>query len=200
MKIVLASNNQNKLQELNALIRKLPIKLVSQAAFNVSEIEETGLTFVENALIKARHASRTTGLPAIADDSGLVVSALNGAPGIYSARYAGDNATSHDHIKKLLAELKDIPDQDRHAYFYCVLVCLLCEQDPIPLICDGKWHGSISHQIKGNKGFGYDPVFYIPSKKKTAAQLSLTIKNKMSHRGMALQQLLHRLPEKLCPR
>ncbi|HLB42797.1 MAG TPA: RdgB/HAM1 family non-canonical purine NTP pyrophosphatase [Gammaproteobacteria bacterium] len=197
MKIVFASNNKNKYRELNALIKQLSIELILQSDSGIDEIEETGLTFVENALNKARHASRMAGLPAIADDSGLAVAALNGAPGIYSARYAGDYATSESNINKLLIELKDIPDKHREAYFYCVLVCLLDERDPMPLICEGKWQGRILHQAKGNKGFGYDPIFYIPSKRKTAAELSLAIKNKISHRGIALQMLMHRLVEKL---
>ncbi|OGT37741.1 MAG: non-canonical purine NTP pyrophosphatase, RdgB/HAM1 family [Gammaproteobacteria bacterium RIFCSPHIGHO2_12_FULL_37_14] len=220
MKIVFASNNQNKLSELNALINKRPllkqtpvnlslkksarmthpsatIELISQSFYGVTEVEESGLTFVENALIKARHASQITGLPTIADDSGLVVPILNNAPGIYSARYAGDNATAEDNIEKLLNNLKNVPSRQRNAYFYCVLVCILHEHDPIPLICEGKWQGSIACQLKGKQGFGYDPIFYIPAKKRTAAQLSPIIKNKISHRGIALQLLMKRLAEKL---
>ena len=202
MKIVFASNNKNKFDELNAFMKKniqnkSSFKLIFQADLNIPEIEETGLTFVENALLKARHVARLTKLPTIADDSGLVVTALNGAPGIYSSRYAGNAARAKDNIKKLLAELKNVPVQNRKAYFYCILVYLIHEKDPTPLICEGKWEGKISSQAKGQHGFGYDPVFYIPSKKKTAAELPLVLKNKISHRGMALQLLIKKLSDQL---
>ena len=163
----------------------------------MDEAEETGLTFVENALIKARHAALITGLPAIADDSGLAVAALCGAPGIYSARYAGTKAKAHDNIKKILMELKDIPDENRHASFHCLLVFLSHAKDPTPLVCDGKWSGIILHSPKGENGFGYDPIFYVPEQKQTAAELSPSLKNQISHRGMALQSLLKLLPEKI---
>lgn len=197
MKIVLASNNAGKIRELKELLKHLPIDLVSQSDFNVPEIEETGLTFIENALIKARLASRVTGLPAIADDSGLAVTALNGAPGIYSARYAGKNATDKDNIKKLLEELNDIPDEKRQAYFHCVLVFMSNYQDPTPIVCDGIWAGQILHAPKGEDGFGYDPIFYVPDEKKTAAEFPLAIKNKISHRGRALQLLTKKLEENI---
>lgn len=196
MKMVFASNNKNKFYELNALVKdQSAIELIPQTDLNMNEIEETGLTFIENALQKARYASRMARLPAIADDSGLVVPALNGAPGIYSARFAGYSATAEDNIKKLLEELKD--GINRQAYYYCVLVCILNEQDPIPLMCEGKWKGEVSYQPQGNQGFGYDPIFYLRHENKTAAELPLAIKNKISHRGLALQLLMQRLPEKI---
>ncbi|RDI41322.1 XTP/dITP diphosphatase [Aquicella lusitana] len=197
MKIVLASNNPGKIQEFSELLKNFHLEIIPQSAFNIAEAEETGLSFIENALIKARHASRLTGLPAIADDSGLVVSALHGAPGIYSARYAGTQANAQDNIKKLLHELKDVPEGNRQAQFHCVLVFVSHEKDPTPLVCDGSWSGTILHEPKGEKGFGYDPVFYVPSEGKAAAELPSTIKNEISHRGQALQILLKRLPEKI---
>lgn len=170
---------------------------IPQTEMGVTDIPETGLTFVENAILKARHACQTTGLPAIADDSGLAVAALNGAPGIYSARYAGANAKAPDNIKKLLTELKDIPIAARQACFHCVLVYLSHAEDQTPLICHGMWHGSILTAAQGEGGFGYDPVFFVPAEKKSAAELSLASKNRLSHRGQALRQLMKNLPEKL---
>lgn len=198
MKAVLASNNPGKIREFNALLQPFHLTLIPQSELGVEEIAETGLTFIENALIKARHAAHITGLPAIADDSGLAVDALMGAPGIYSARYAGENATAKDNIKKLLQELACIPDEKRHAHFHCVLVFMSYDLDPTPIVCDGKWSGMILREPKGADGFGYDPVFYIPDLKKTAAELPLAIKNKISHRGIALQSLTKMLSEKLC--
>jgi len=197
IKIVLASNNQGKIAELTALLKGYHIDLVPQAQLGVDEIEETGLTFIENALLKARHAALKTGLPVIADDSGLSVNFLNGEPGIHSARYAGNKASAKDNIKKLLDNLKNVPDEKRHAFFYCVLVYLSHANDPVPLVCSAKWTGTILHEPKGEQGFGYDPVFYVPSERKTAAELPASIKNKMSHRGLALQSLLKSLPEKI---
>ena len=199
MKVVLASHNQGKIREFQALLKNYAIDIIPQADLGVSDIAETGVTFVENALIKARHAARTTGLPALADDSGLTVAALKGAPGIYSARYAnagGVNA-SHANIAKLLTALGDVPDAERRAYFYCVLVFITHENDPTPLICDGKWHGSILTAPRGEFGFGYDPVFYVPSEGRASAELTPEVKNKMSHRGIALQSLLKLLPDKI---
>lgn len=196
-KVVLASHNAGKIREFKELFRPFHIDLLAQADLGVNDIEETGLTFVENALLKARHASRVTGLPAIADDSGLVVPALDGAPGIYSARYAGEKANAKDNIAKLLSALKDVPDEKRGASFHCVLVYISHEKDPTPLICDGQWSGVILHSPQGEDGFGYDPIFYIPSEKKTAAELPLAVKNTMSHRGKALQLLIQSLAEKL---
>jgi len=197
MKVVLASNNSGKIREFKELLTPFHFQLIPQAELGISEAEETGLTFIENALIKARHASRLAGLPALADDSGLTVKVLQGAPGIYSARYAGVHASSSDNIKKLLNELKGMPDEKRQAYFYCVLVFLSHENDPTPLLCTGKWSGMILPEEKGEEGFGYDPVFYVPSENKTAAELPLAIKNKISHRGLAFQTLIRLLPEKL---
>lgn len=188
MKVVLASNNAGKLRELQAVLTVLDLDLVPQGELNVLDVEETGFTFVENALIKARHACRQTGLPAIADDSGLQVPALSGAPGVYSARYSGGD--SHDNIKKLLLNMKGFDGVERRAAFYCVIVYLAHENDPTPLICQGKWEGSILSTPVGEGGFGYDPIFYVPSRQLTAAQLSATEKNRLSHRGKALQQLL----------
>jgi len=196
MKIVFASNNTGKIRELNEFLKDQQIDLIPQNALAVNEIEETAVTFVENALLKARHASRLTGLPALSDDSGLSVPYLHGSPGIYSARYAGKKSSAEDNIKKLLTQLEGVPDENRHAFFYCVLVFLQHDEDPAPLICAGKWPGIILHEPMGGNGFGYDPIFYIPELKKTAAELPLTLKNKISHRGIALQALLKLLSEK----
>jgi len=197
MKITFASNNAGKILELSTLLKSFDIEIIPQASLNVSEIPETGLTFVENALIKARHACKQTGLPAIADDSGLEVFALHGAPGIYSARFAGEKASSNDNIKKLLSELKDIPDTYRYARFYCALVFMQHALDPTPLICEAEWAGTILTEPSGNQGFGYDPVFYDNDEKCSAAELPLEKKNLISHRGKALRLLLNKLPNKL---
>lgn len=187
-KIVFASNNQGKIQEL-----KYFLPIVGQKDLGVSDIAETGLTFVENALLKARHAAKITGLPAIADDSGLLVDYLNGAPGIYSARYAGEQANTQDNIKKLLTELNHVPQEKRSAHFYCVLVLMRHALDPTPLICEGIWEGFILEVPVGDSGFGYDPIFYDPQQQCSAAQMSLVLKNEISHRGKALKQLLSRI-------
>jgi len=197
MRVVLASNNIGKIRELKELLKDFHIHLIPQSELGVEEVDETGLSFIENALIKARHASRLTGLPAIADDSGLAVDVLHGLPGIYSARYAGAHATARSNIKKLLIALQDVPDAKRHASFHCVLTYMSHETDPTPLVCHGKWSGMILRTPKGVEGFGYDPVFYLPLEKKTAAELSFAIKNKISHRSLALQSLLTLLPEKI---
>lgn len=197
MKVVLASNNAGKIREFNALFQPLDLELISQATLGVDEIEETGLSFIENALIKARHAARMTGLPAMADDSGLVVSALKGAPGIYSARFAGKNANAEENIDKLLLALNAVPQEKRCAYFYAAIVFLSHDEDPTPLIATGSLTGKILTKRIGTEGFGYDPVFYIPELKKTAAELPLALKNQISHRGKALQQLIKQLLEKL---
>ncbi len=197
MKIILASNNQGKIHEFNELFKTFEHEIIPQSAFHVIDADETGLTFVENALIKARHACQLTGLPAIADDSGLAVAALNGAPGIYSARYAGKNVSAEEKNKKLLAELAVIPDDKRQASYHCVLVFMLHPKDPVPLICEGIWHGEILREPRGEKGFGFDPIFYLPGLEKSVAELSPELKNKISHRGKALQMLTHKLAEKL---
>jgi XTP/dITP diphosphohydrolase len=197
MQVVLASNNVNKIEEFKILLHPYKIELLLQSQLGVPEVEETGLTFIENALIKARHASRITGLPALADDSGLVVDALNGAPGIYSARFAGVKAIAEDNIEKLLLALEKTGDPERKASFHCVLVFMSHAIDPIPIVCAGKWKGSILTTPRGKEGFGYDPIFYVPSEKKSAAELPLARKNKISHRGMAAQSLLNLLSDKL---
>lgn len=194
--IVLASGNLGKLKELQLLLAALPVNIIAQSGFGVDDADETGLTFIENAIIKARHASAITGLPAIADDSGLAVDALGGAPGIYSARYAELPAAikglerDQANNSKLLAALRDTPDQQRGAQFHCVLVFLRHAADPTPLVCHGQWHGSILHAAAGEGGFGYDPVFLVPERGCSSAELSATEKNRISHRAQASQQLL----------
>lgn len=194
-KIVLATGNAGKVRELDAMLAPLKLHVVAQSEFDVPEVAETGTTFVENAIIKARHAARITGLPAIADDSGLVVDALGGAPGIYSARYSGEGATDAKNIDKLLAELQDVPMDARSARFICCLVYLRHADDPTPIICEGAWEGRIAREAFGEGGFGYDPVFYVPALAKTAAELSKEEKNAISHRGQALKALLAKLGE-----
>ena len=194
-KIVLASNNKGKVHELGKMLSSLDMEVHPQSEFNVDEVEETGLTFVENAILKARHAAKVSGLPAIADDSGLEVDTLNGAPGIYSARYAGTGATDEQNLQKLLADLKDIPDEQRTARFQCLLVYLRHADDPTPLICQGTWEGLITREPMGDNGFGYDPVFYVPTHNCTSAQLTPEQKNQLSHRGQALNKLLAKLPK-----
>ncbi|OGT37576.1 MAG: non-canonical purine NTP pyrophosphatase, RdgB/HAM1 family [Gammaproteobacteria bacterium RIFCSPHIGHO2_12_FULL_38_14] len=196
MKIIFASQNAGKHRELSAFFAPLHLDLVLPAANDTFEVEETGATFIENALIKARHACHISGLPSLSDDSGLVVKALSGAPGIYSARYAGKKASAAENIKKLLDNLKNIPDENRQAYFYCVIVLMQHENDPTPMICEGRWDGFILHEEKGHLGFGYDPIFYVPSQKKTAAELPIDLKNKISHRGIALTLLKRKLLER----
>lgn len=197
MKIVLASNNAGKINEMQKAFLPFKFELIPQSQLGIEEVEETGLTFIENALIKARHASRCSGLPALADDSGLAVAALKGAPGIYSARFAGKNAKSADNIQKLLSALSNVPNSERLASFHCVLAFISHENDPTPLISEGVWHGMITRESSGHDGFGYDPIFYVPEEKRTAAELSLEIKNTISHRGLAIQSLLTLLPGKL---
>lgn len=189
-KIVLASTNSGKLKELTAALHELPVEVVPQTVFNICEIEETGSTFVENAIIKARHAAHFSGLPALADDSGLCVDGLLGEPGVYSARYAGPNAKNEDRINKLLDELQQRSPANRKAHFYCTLVLLRHANDPAPIICQGVWHGEILHEKKGEHGFGYDPIFYVPEYQCSAAELPLFIKNQISHRGQAVNELI----------
>lgn len=194
-KIVLASGNAGKLIELQQILAEKGINLLPQAEFAVSDIEETGLSFVENALIKARHACLETGLPAIADDSGIEVDALNGEPGIYSARYAKLNGASRDaadkaNNKKLLSALEQVAEADRSARFQCVIVFLRHDRDPTPLICTGTWEGRVLFSETGENGFGYDSLFYVPSHDCASAQLSAEEKNSISHRGQALRALM----------
>lgn len=188
MKLVIASSNRGKLAELRALLGD-GFTLHAQSDLGVSDAEETGLTFIENAILKARHASRCTGLPALADDSGLCVDALNGAPGLYSARYAGQHGDHQANIDKLLLDLEGKPDAARSARFVCVIALLRHADDPLPLIAQGTWEGRILHARSGSGGFGYDPVFYSPAHGCSAAELSSDIKNRDSHRGHALAQL-----------
>lgn len=192
-KIVLATNNQGKVNELQTLLADAGFNIVAQKEFNVPDVDETGLTFIENAILKARHTAKLTGLPAIADDSGLVVDALNGAPGIYSARYAGYHGNDKLNNQKLLSQLHNVPAEKRTAYFYCALVFMRHDNDPTPIICLGKWHGLILNQEQGEGGFGYDPLFYIPELDCTAAQLSKEHKSQISHRGQALKQLITKI-------
>lgn len=192
-RIVLATGNQGKVNELGSLLSSKGIDIVPQSQFDVSEVAETGTTFVENAIIKARHAAKCTGLPAIADDSGLEVDALNGAPGVYSARFAGENATDSNNIDKLLTDLQNIPNEQRSARFHCVLVYMTHADDPTPVICHGIWEGTIKQERHGDGGFGYDPVFWLESLEKSAAELTKEQKNSISHRGKALSQLVEKL-------
>ncbi len=195
MRLVLASNNAGKLAEFNRLLEGSGMQAVAQAELGVDEAEETGLTFVENAILKARNAARITGLPALGDDSGLCVDALDGAPGLYSARYSGPDGNAARNIAKLLDALRDVPDERRTARFCCALVLLRHADDPQPLIAEGRWEGRILHAPRGDRGFGYDPVFLDPDNNLTAAELDPAIKNRISHRGRALELLRQRLPE-----
>jgi len=196
-KWVLATGNQGKVKEMSGLLNSFSIEVLPQSKFNVPDVPETGTTFVENAIIKARHAAKLTGLPAIADDSGLEVDFLNGQPGIYSARYAGELATDQDNIDKLLNKLEGINPEQRKARFQCVLVYLRHELDPTPIICQGTWEGSITETVEGENGFGYDPVFWVESEQSTSAQLNKQRKSELSHRGKALTQLVALLQKQL---
>ncbi|GGD44528.1 RdgB/HAM1 family non-canonical purine NTP pyrophosphatase [Pseudoxanthomonas indica] len=193
MKLVLASSNAGKLEELRELLADTGIELIAQSDLGVDDAEETGATFVENAIIKARHAARLTGLPALADDSGICVDALDGAPGLYSARYAGEHGNASRNIDKLLEALREVPDAQRGAHFYCVLVLLHHAGDPQPLIVEGQWQGRILHARQGQGGHGYDPVFLDPVHGQSAAEMPLPLKNGLSHRGQALAALKQRL-------
>jgi XTP/dITP diphosphohydrolase len=192
-KIVLASNNAGKVREINQLLAGEQITVVAQKEFNIPDTIEDGLSFVENAIKKARHASSLSGLPAIADDSGIEVDALNGAPGIYSARFAGPGASDETNLKKLLSHLEEIPEDQRTARFQCLLVYMRHSEDPTPIICQGTWEGRILHQPRGENGFGYDPIFYVPTHDCSSAELEPEVKNSLSHRGQALKRLLQAL-------
>ncbi len=187
--IILASSNAGKVREINQLLTQLHFKVRPQGEFGVPDAEETGLSFVENAILKARNAAVHTGLPALADDSGLEVDALHGAPGIYSARYAGVGASDQANLDKLLAVLRDVPEAARSARFQCLLVYLRHAEDPTPLICQGTWEGRILFEARGDHGFGYDPVFYVPTHDCASAELAPEVKNSLSHRGQALRKL-----------
>ncbi len=193
MKLVIASGNRGKLAEFESLFGEHGIECIAQGALGVGDVDETGLTFVENALIKARHAARITGLPALADDSGLCVDALDGAPGLYSARYGGIHGDAERNIDKLLGALSDVPDQARTARFHCALVVLRHAEDPQPLVAEGSWEGRILHTQRGQGGFGYDPIFLDPVHGCSAAELAPGLKSRISHRGQALAILRQRL-------
>ncbi|MCM2972707.1 RdgB/HAM1 family non-canonical purine NTP pyrophosphatase [Larsenimonas suaedae] len=188
--LVLASGNKGKLDEFHQLLAPLGVRVHAQSEFDIGSVEETGLTFVENALLKARHASRLSGLPALADDSGLAVDALNGAPGIFSARFSGVNATDAQNNDALLNALKGTDPDKRRAHYWCVLVYLAHADDPVPSIVQTSWTGRILTVPQGNNGFGYDPLFYLPEQGQTVAELEAVEKNRLSHRGRAMQELL----------
>lgn len=191
--VVLATGNAGKVRELADLLADVGLDIVAQRTLGIDSAEETGLTFIENAILKARHAARQSGLPALADDSGLAVDALGGAPGIYSARYAGEDASDRDNLEKLLHALREVPAGQRQARFHCVLVYLRHADDPTPLVCHGVWEGEIAQAPSGDGGFGYDPIFFIPALGCSAAQLSHEQKRTLSHRGQALRQLLDKM-------
>lgn len=193
MRVVLASNNAGKAREIEALLKPAGVEVIPQSLLGIPDIEETGLSFVENALLKARNAARISGLPALADDSGLEVDALNGAPGIYSARYAGPGASDRDNVEKLLRALEAVPAQARSARFQCVVVYLRHALDPTPVLCHGTWEGRVLEAPRGANGFGYDPVFYVPTHDCSAAELPPDTKNRLSHRAQALRCLVTRL-------
>lgn len=191
-KLVLASNNAKKMKELNALLAPLGFEVIPQGELGIPEAEEPHCTFVENALAKARHAAAHSGLPALADDSGLCVEALHGAPGVLSARYAGDPKSDARNNEKLLTHLKE--HTNRKAHFYCVLVLVRAAHDPQPIIAEGEWPGEILPEQQGEGGFGYDPLFFVPEFGQTAAEMDSETKNRVSHRGRAMQKLIERLP------
>jgi XTP/dITP diphosphohydrolase len=188
-KVLLASNNSGKIREIQAILAEHDLTVMPQSEFGVGDVDETGLTFVENALIKARHAAALSGLPAIADDSGLEVDVLGGAPGVHSARYAGLGATDAKNNEKLLAALAGVPQTARTARFRCVMVYLRHAADPSPVIAEGVWHGLILEEARGSAGFGYDPLFYVPEHQRTSAELDAVLKNRISHRSQALRSL-----------
>ena len=195
-RVVLASGNAGKLKEMGELLAGLDWQVLPQHELGVEDVPETGLSFVENALIKARHACRVTGLPALADDSGLIVDALGGAPGLHSARYAGEPSNAAANIAKLLDALRDVPAERRTARFYSVIVLLRHAEDPQPLICEGSWEGRVLDAPRGEAGFGYDPVFFDVTHALSAAQMPASLKNALSHRGMALRELARKLADR----
>jgi XTP/dITP diphosphohydrolase len=188
--IVLASNNVGKVREINALLAAEDIHVIPQGDLGVAEVEETGLSFVENAILKARNAAAHSGLAAIADDSGIEVDALAGGPGIYSARYAGLGASDQDNLNKLIEVVKEVPPEQRTARFQCLMVYLRHAEDPTPVICQGTWEGLLIDEPRGENGFGYDPIFFVPSEGCTSAELDPETKNRLSHRGQALTKLV----------
>lgn len=192
-KIVLATSNRGKIAELRADLAPRGFELISQVDYGIDPVAETALTFVENALLKGSHASRMSGMPALADDSGLVVPALGGRPGLHSARYAGEQASDLQNCQKLLQEMQNLTGDQRRAYFYTVIIYLRHPDDPAPLICQGSWHGVIAEIAHGEMGFGYDPIFYLPELGHSAAEITREEKNLYSHRGQAVRQLLAQL-------
>ncbi len=192
-RVVLATSNSGKLRELRAMLSQTDWEVLPQSKFDVPDAIEDGLSFVENAIKKARHACALTELPAIADDSGLEVDALLGAPGIYSARYAGEGASDEENLQKLLLTMQGVPEEERSARFRCLMVYMRHKQDPSPVICEGSWEGRITLQKQGENGFGYDPIFYVPTHDRCSAQLSAEQKNEISHRGQALAALAEKL-------
>ena len=194
---MLASGNQGKLKEMEALLSGLQIDLRAQSEYGVTEAEENGLSFVENALIKARNAAKHTGLAAIADDSGIEVDCLNGEPGIYSARYAGSNASDQENLERLLANIREVDDEIITARFQCVMVYMRHDRDPVPIIAQGSWSGQIINDARGSNGFGYDPIFFLPEYACTSAELTPEMKNRISHRGQALDKLVSLLTPEL---
>lgn len=190
-KLVIASNNPGKLRELQLTLASLHMEIFTQAQLGIDEAEEPHCTFIENALAKARHVSRISGLPALADDSGLCVAAMDGAPGVHSARYAGDPRSDSRNNEKLLRAMEGVTD--RRAYYYCVLVLVRHADDPQPLLAEGEWHGEIAQQLRGEEGFGYDPLFWLPQLNKMSAELNRDVKAQISHRAQALHALLQKL-------
>ena len=197
MRVVLATGNRGKLEELRAMLEPLAIEVVPQSEFTRTAVPETGLTFVENAIIKARYAAELAQMPAIADDSGLEVDALQGAPGIYSARYAGEHASDEDNLRKLLAALDGRPASERSGRYCCALVYMRWAHDPFPLISQASWEGRIATAPRGSGGFGYDPIFELPSRHITVAELGAAEKNQLSHRGQALRGLVAQLKQEV---
>ena len=192
-RIVLATGNPGKVKEMGEILAPFGMEILPQSEFDVPEAIEDGLSFVENAIIKARNAAAHTGLPAIADDSGLEVDCLKGAPGIYSSRFAGPEATDKDNVRKLLQDMQDVAEDKRTARFQCLMVYMAHEADPTPIICQGTWEGRILFEQRGDNGFGYDPVFYVPTHDCASAELSKEVKNSLSHRGQALRKLAEAL-------
>ncbi len=196
-KVILASSNPGKLREFKRLLADAHFDIIPQSEYTVSDAIEDGLTFVENSILKARHAAKHTGLPALADDSGIEVDALMGSPGIYSARYAGEHGDDEANNDKLLAELADVPEAKRTARFRCCIVYMRHAEDPSPLIADASWEGRILLERSGANGFGYDPLFYVPTHRTSSAELDPDEKNRISHRGIALRNMLQQLKAKL---
>ena len=188
MDVILATSNAGKIKEFQALVKGLPMNFIAQKEHQIESVDETGLTFIENAILKARHAAKSTGLPALADDSGLCVDALGGEPGVFSARYGGVELSCEARNAKLLSQMEDVASEDRTARFHSVIVLLEDEEDPAPLVCHGIWEGEILREPRGAGGFGYDPIFFVPDQHKSAAELDMSVKNSISHRGQAMAQ------------